>query len=240
MTYNIFLNYIQKKAFKFFKIMKLQGLFILFLFFISNINLKAIDVLFNFSISPTVLSEQMTWLGGASISAVYNNWIFSIGSYNAINHNIKSDFVYKNEYTEEVIPRLINNYFEADIEKLIPINKTFFFSSDEDNTDTTNYGLSLSGMFGVNHAKYRVFLSRSETLKNKNDLDFGYCWYYSLSPLVGFFYEINPWLRVNASIGYRFAFNADYKVKEVENVTLSNKDFSGPMFLIKFQIGDVQ
>ena len=187
MTYNILLNYIQKKAFKFFKIMKIQGLFILFLFFISNINLKAIDVLFNFSISPTVISEQMTWLGGASISAVYNNWIFSIGSYNAINHNIKSDFVYKNEYTEEVIPRLINNYFEADIEKLIPINKTFFFSSDEDNTDTTNYGLSLSGMFGVNHAKYRVFLSRSETLKNKNDLDFGYCWYYSLSPLVGFF-----------------------------------------------------
>ena len=45
---------------------------------------------------------------------------------------------------------------------------------------------------------------------------------------------------MNASIGYRFAFNADYKVKEVENVTLSNKDFSGPMFLIKFQIGDVQ
>ena len=30
------------------------------------------------------------------------------------------------------------------------------------------------------------------------------------------------------------------QVLKGEAVTLSNKDFSGPMFLIKFQIGDVQ
>jgi len=230
------LNYNFICFYKLFNKLKIISILLL-LFFINNYKAKAVGVLGNFSLAPTTITGQLTYIGGTAISVVFDNWIFSIGSYNAITRNIESDFTYTAITNEVFKPRLVNNFFEFDVEKLIPINKKNV--SDEKDL-IHNYGISLSGMFGLNHVKYRIVMSQSALLSESDIPNFGDCWYYSATPCIGFFYDFDKWIRIIVDLGYHFSFDANYEVKEVENVRLSNKDLNGIILLFKLQLGDVQ
>lgn len=123
-------------------------------------------------------------------------------------------------------PRLINNFFELEAGRQFPLSK--------------DIGFLATGKFGLNDVKYRVILSQTDLLVGDNLPDFGRKWYFTLAPSCGVYYDISRWIRFSTVVAYRFSLGANYVVKNVENISLLDKDLSGLAILFQFQFGDVK
>jgi len=195
-----------------------------------------IGVFGSFAVAPTNISNQFSLNGGAFLSlSIGGDWIFSIGSSNVITKNIRADFDYilKNSQGVErkFVPKLINNYFEAGVEKL------FFFFAD------TCFGISAGLNVALNHAKYKIIVSHNDFLSASGLPNFGDDWYYVLMPGAGATYQLDEWFRFYGGVFYRVALDANYIVKNLDDrhynnkIILSNKDMSGVVFVLKLQFG---
>ncbi len=207
------------------KLIRVIGVILLFCF--SNINAYSLSIFGNFVVIPMKITEQWALSSGAAVSLSFDNWIFSIASYNDIIHNVKSDFSYTLQSNKAVKPRLINNFFEFETGKNVPI--------------TDKIGIVVSGKFAINHVKYRIIFDEFDELLELESLpDFGSHWYYTVAPAIGLSWKVGNWTRLSTSLAYRFPFNADYKVKNYENIHLKNSDLSGLSIVLKFQLGDLK
>lgn len=199
----------------------------------TSLNSK-IGVFGNFTIMPMSITNQFSLNGAAAVSvSVCNDWIFTLGSYNAITKNVRANFNYaiKNnpnfEIEEVLTPKLINNFFEFNIEKLFLLD--------------TCFGISVSTALALNHAKYKIVASLNELLLKEQLPDFGYDWYYVFMPTAGVYYQPNKWFRFSGVTAYRFPINANYTINNLDsdntNIVLSNKDLGGLAFIVRFQFG---
>lgn len=206
---------------------KYKCLLIVFLLFFSiNFNTYALAIYGSFVVMPMNITNQWAVVGGAAITLSFDNWIFSLGSYNDIIRNVKARFTYDLLDEKPYTPRLINNFFELEAGKQFPLSK--------------DIGFLATGKFGLNDVKYRVILSQTEFLALDNLPDFGRKWYFTLAPSCGAYYDIGNWIRFSTVVAYRFSLGANYIVKNIEDISLLDKDLSGLAILFQFQFGDIR
>ncbi len=197
---------------------------LILLFYCSNINAYSLSIFGDLVVIPMEIANQWSISSGAAVSLSFDNWIFSIASYNDFIHNVKADFTYSSKLKEAVKPRLINNFFEFEVGKYLPIDS---YTS-----------IVISGKYAINHIKYRVIFD--EFIESTILPDFGSSWYYTLAPAIGVSFKLGSWTRLSTSVAYRFPLNANYKIKNHKDITLKNNDLKGISFLIKFQLGDLK